>query len=107
MLLPKPCLEPAQLGFLEGPPTHTNWIGHGDHEEDPSQTLTEPLTGPRLTHNKMVVWPSPPLGSFGLHNYHQQPWNLILALFLIQIFSNSLHPQNLPLQKYLQLPIDE
>lgn len=56
MLLPKLCLEPAQLGFLEGPSTHTNWIGHGDHKEDPSQTLKEPLTGPRLTHNKMVKY---------------------------------------------------
>lgn len=38
-----------------------------------------------------------------IHNYHQQPWNLIPALldFLIQIVSNFLHHQSLPLQKYV------
>lgn len=52
-----------------------------------------------------VVWlkvqASPPPGSFGVHDDHQQPQNLISGLlaFLIQIFSNSLHPQNLPTSK--------
>lgn len=47
MLFPRPCLEPMQLGFLEGSPTHVAWKGHGEHEEDPIQTLTELFTSPR------------------------------------------------------------
>ena len=44
-----------------------------------------------------------------IHNYYQQPWNLIPALldFLIQIVFNFLHHQSLHLQKYLQVPIDK